>query len=96
MTEVQTGILAALPALGRYLNFGARPQGEHRAARRSLSALADGQHWVVGLGESLVRTAQESFESEAFMLRRSMPWAEELRCGLMMRDGRLDLRALGL
>jgi putative iron-dependent peroxidase len=87
------------------------------------------------------RTAQESFEPEAFMLRRSMPWAEGLRSGLMfvafgksfdafevqlqrmagiddgivdalfgftrpitgsyywcppMRDGQLDLRALGL
>lgn len=29
------------------------------------------------------RTAQESFEPEAFVLRRSMPWAEGQRCGLM-------------
>jgi putative iron-dependent peroxidase len=87
------------------------------------------------------RTAQESFTPEAFVLRRSMPWAEGLRSGLMfvafgksfdafeaqmrrmagaddgivdalfgftrpingayfwcppLRDGRLDLRALGL
>lgn len=87
------------------------------------------------------RTAQESFEPEAFVLRRSMPWAEADRAGLMflsfgkdtgafeaqlrrmtgredgildglfqftkpvtggyfwcppLRDGRLDLRALGL
>lgn len=87
------------------------------------------------------RTAQESFEPEAFMLRRSMPWCDGLRSGLMfvafgksfdafevqlqrmlgaddgiadalfgftrplsgayywcppLRDGRLDLRALGL
>jgi putative iron-dependent peroxidase len=28
------------------------------------------------------RTAQESFEPDAFVLRRSMPWAEELRGGL--------------
>lgn len=87
------------------------------------------------------RTAQESFEPEAFVLRRSMPWCEGLRAGLMfvafgksfdafeaqlqrmlgaddgiadalfgftrpisgayywcppLRDGRLDLRALGL
>jgi porphyrinogen peroxidase len=87
------------------------------------------------------RTAQESFEPEAFLLRRSMPWAEGARAGLYfvgfgssfrafevqmrrmagyddaihdglfrfttpvtgayfwcppMRDGRLDLTALGL
>lgn len=28
------------------------------------------------------RTAQESFEPEAFVLRRSMPWAEGMRAGL--------------
>ncbi len=28
------------------------------------------------------RTAQESFTPEAFVLRRSMPWAEGARCGL--------------
>ena len=87
------------------------------------------------------RTAQESFEPEAFVLRRSMPWSEGQRAGLVfvafgksfdafeaqlrrmigaedgitdalfrftrpvtgayfwcppLRDGRLDLRALGL
>jgi putative iron-dependent peroxidase len=29
------------------------------------------------------RTAQESFSPEAFMLRRSMPWAEEMNAGLV-------------
>lgn len=29
------------------------------------------------------RTAQESFDPEAFVVRRSMPWADESRCGLM-------------
>jgi len=55
MTAVQTGILAALPALGRYLLFGIRPLGDCRAALRALGELADGQRMVVGLGESLVR-----------------------------------------
>ena len=55
MTAVQTGILAALPALGRYLSFGIRPLGDYRAALRALGELADGQHMVVGLGESLAR-----------------------------------------
>jgi putative iron-dependent peroxidase len=55
MSDVQTGILAPLPTLGRYLGFGARPQGELRAALRALGELADGERAVVGLGESLVR-----------------------------------------
>ena len=29
------------------------------------------------------RTAQENFEPEAFVVRRSMPWAEGARCGLV-------------
>jgi len=29
------------------------------------------------------RTAQESFEPEAFVLRRSMPWAQSRQAGLM-------------
>jgi len=29
------------------------------------------------------RTAQESFEPEAFVLRRSMPWADEKQAGLV-------------
>jgi putative iron-dependent peroxidase len=55
MSDVQTGILDPVPAMGRYLGFVARPQGELRAALRALGELADGQRVVVGLGESLVR-----------------------------------------
>jgi putative iron-dependent peroxidase len=55
MSDVQTGILAPLPSLGRYLSFIARPQGDMRAALRALGELADGQNVVVGLGESLLR-----------------------------------------
>jgi putative iron-dependent peroxidase len=55
MTNVQSAILAPVPTLGRYLSFRARPQGELRAALRSLVELADGERMVVGLGESLVR-----------------------------------------
>jgi len=29
------------------------------------------------------RTAQESFEPEAFLLRRSMPWSRNMNSGLM-------------
>jgi porphyrinogen peroxidase len=40
----------------------------------SLSAGAASSH--------VKRTAQESFEPEAFVLRRSMPWADGMRGGL--------------
>ncbi len=55
MTDMQTGILEALPAQGRYLTFSALPQRDYRAALRALSELADGRQCVVGLGASLVR-----------------------------------------
>lgn len=35
------------------------------------------------LSAHVKRTAQESYQPAAFMLRRSMPWAEERRAGLM-------------
>jgi porphyrinogen peroxidase len=35
------------------------------------------------LSAHVKRTAQESFTPEAFLLRRSMPWSEGDRCGLM-------------
>ena len=56
MTEMQAGILAAVPAMGRYLNFGARPGADPRAALRALCELADGERLVVGIGASLVRS----------------------------------------
>ena len=55
MIDVQTGILAPVPELGRYLSFSTTPQGDLRSALLALSELADGQRMVVGLGESLVR-----------------------------------------
>lgn len=39
------------------------------------------------------RTAQESFSPEAFLLRRSMPWAEDGQAGLMFLAFACDLRA---
>ncbi|MDH5541315.1 MAG: Dyp-type peroxidase, partial [Rhizobacter sp.] len=38
------------------------------------------------------RTAQESFEPEAFVLRRSMPWAEAGRAGLVFTAFGASLR----
>ncbi|MGY6216729.1 Dyp-type peroxidase [Methylolobus aquaticus] len=55
MSDVQTGILAPVPALGRYLSFSTTPQGDLRSALLALGELADGQQLVVGLGESVVR-----------------------------------------
>jgi putative iron-dependent peroxidase len=55
MPQVQTGILAAVPPLSRYLCFGLLPQGDPGRALRSLSDLADGQRVVLGIGESLAR-----------------------------------------
>lgn len=39
------------------------------------------------------RTAQESFSPEAFLLRRSMPWAEDGQAGLMFLAFARELRA---
>jgi putative iron-dependent peroxidase len=55
MGDFQSGILAPLPPLGRYLGFTALPQADPRRALRALAARADGERVVVGLGESLVR-----------------------------------------
>jgi putative iron-dependent peroxidase len=107
--------------------------GRHIADNEEFDAAPESAH--------VKRAAQESFEPEAFMLRRSMPWADGMDAGLMfvafaksfaayeavlnrmlghedgitdalfsftrpvsgayfwcppMRDGRLDLRAIGL
>ena len=56
MSLVQPGILAPLPALGRYLSFSALPQGDMSGALRALCERVDGQRLVIGVGESLVRT----------------------------------------
>lgn len=53
MTRAQPGILADLPAAGRYLSF--RLASDPRAALRALAARPLGDGAVVGLGPSLVR-----------------------------------------
>lgn len=56
--HAQTGILEPVPAQGRYLFFSLRPHATPAAlveSLRCLSALADGQAVVVGLGASLVQ-----------------------------------------
>jgi putative iron-dependent peroxidase len=50
----QPGILLPIPPLARYLTFSLRPGVNPRGALRKLSALADGERVVAGIGESLV------------------------------------------
>jgi len=46
--------------------------------------VADNEEFAHAPGSAHVkRTAQESFEPEAFMLRRSMPWSDKMAGGLM-------------
>jgi deferrochelatase/peroxidase EfeB len=53
----QSGILAAVPAQARYLNFQLAPQSNRKLTRQSLAALQthiDGKHSVLGLGDAFV------------------------------------------
>jgi putative iron-dependent peroxidase len=65
--------------LARFETFSGLEQdaiiGRRRADNVELEDAPDSAH--------VKRTAQESFEPEAFMLRRSMPWTEGLASGLM-------------
>src|SRR3569832_2149910 len=146
MSETQPGILAAPPAVGRYLFFSIVPGADIVAPLRAVTDAINGDSAVLGLGPSLAlalghpveglvvaphyagaavqqwlldfaafgkmspdeqdammgrrksdneeladaplsahvkRTNQESFEPKAFVLRRSMPWTEGVRAGLM-------------
>jgi putative iron-dependent peroxidase len=62
--------------------FAAMTRGEQDAMigrrRDDNEEIADADH-----SAHVKRTAQESFEPEAFVLRRSMPWAERTRAGLV-------------
>jgi putative iron-dependent peroxidase len=49
--------------------------GRHRLTNEELQDSPESAH--------VKRTAQESFEPEAFMLRRSMPWMASMQAGLM-------------
>jgi porphyrinogen peroxidase len=54
-TNAQPGILQPLPSVARYLTFVAADTTQLRTALQTLREHADGNHCVVGLGESLVR-----------------------------------------
>ena len=55
MKTVQPGVLAPVPPLARYLSFTLKPRGAPQRALLALSAVADGERCVVGIGESLLR-----------------------------------------
>ena len=55
MNTIQSGILAPVPRLARYLGFSLQPGADPHQAVKDLRELADGELTVVGLGESLVR-----------------------------------------
>jgi len=65
--------------LDRFESFSQKHQddiiGRHREDNVEFDGSPDSAH--------VKRTAQESFEPEAFMLRRSMPWSKGLETGLM-------------
>jgi putative iron-dependent peroxidase len=55
MSEVQAGILAAVPPQARYLCFSTLPERSTLDALRALRDLADGRRIVLGIGASLVQ-----------------------------------------
>lgn len=62
MSEVQPGIVAAVPALARYLSFSVKPGAGIAAALGALRDLADGDRIVVGLGRSAVLELDRDIE----------------------------------
>jgi putative iron-dependent peroxidase len=55
MNDVQSGILAPVPKLARYLSFSLRAGCKPVRALKALVELADGESTVVGVGQPLVR-----------------------------------------
>ena len=60
MDNVQSGILAPVPRLTRYLTFFLKPGSAPRQALQSLAELADGNKVVVGLGYPLVQALERN------------------------------------
>jgi putative iron-dependent peroxidase len=55
LNDVQSGILAPVPKLARYLSFALKAGSKPGRAIRSLVELVDGEAVVAGMGQSLVR-----------------------------------------
>ena len=62
METTQSGILAPLPRLARYLEFSLLPDVNPRAAMKRLLDLADGDQIVVGLGLSLTQALDKKID----------------------------------
>jgi putative iron-dependent peroxidase len=62
MSASQAGILAPLPGLSRYLEFGAAPGSDPRPVLCDLAALTVGQDVVVGFGPGLARGLGHTIE----------------------------------
>ncbi|MGA1196034.1 MAG: peroxidase, partial [Candidatus Latescibacterota bacterium] len=54
MSTSQSGILAEVPRLARYLFFSWVPQADPKEALKKLADLVDGDSVVVGIGQSVV------------------------------------------
>lgn len=55
MSDVQSGILAPVPRLARYLSFSLKAAARPQRRLQALTELVDGDAVVVGLGQPLVR-----------------------------------------
>ena len=73
MTSAQPGILAPIPAFGRYLLFTTRPQTNPLTALARLTQLADGNSLVVGLGHSLLNSLGKTIPGLRVFPDFSMP-----------------------
>ena len=62
MSHSQAGILAPVPRLSRYLEFGAIPDADPAAVLRKLAASRIDPDIVIGLGPGLVRALGRSVD----------------------------------
>ena len=62
MSTVQTGILAVVPRLARYLAFSLTPLSEPRVALLRLCDHADGERTVIGIGQSTLLALGKTIE----------------------------------
>lgn len=58
MRTLQPGVLARIPPAARYLTFSLKAEASPRRALAALAALADGEHCVIGIGESVLRALE--------------------------------------
>jgi deferrochelatase/peroxidase EfeB len=90
----QAGLLAAVPAQARYLRFQLRADATATAAvLQALAGQVDGEQTLVGLGASLAG-CEDRLIDRLFSFTRPIEGAAYW-CP-PMRNGRLDLRGVGL